>query len=130
MPIRNALDDGNLEVILMEARKASEITPDGCWLWKFAKNNAGYPMMGQGGKAGLVHRKITEAVLGQPLGREPVHHKCARPACINPDHLQLTTHRENMAEMLQRRFYRERIADLEQALREISPDHLLLKSSR
>lgn len=114
--------------LVREMPNFTDSNETGCWLWKMAKNNAGYPMIGHGGNAGLVHRRMLQVALGRPLGREPVHHKCANPACINPDHLQLTSHRENTAEMFERRFYRERIAELEQALREISPDHPLLGS--
>ncbi|MDN5919384.1 MAG: HNH endonuclease [Pseudonocardia sp.] len=42
-----------------------------------------------------------------------VHHRCANRMCVNPDHLQLTTARENTAEMLRRRYYEARIAALE-----------------
>jgi len=115
-PLRNALDNGDLPTILRVAQESSDITEDDCWLWRFAKNSAGYPMLGQGGSGGLVHRRMVETFLGRAIGREPVHHKCANSACINPDHLQLTTQRENMAEMFARNFYIARIAELELAL--------------
>jgi hypothetical protein len=126
-PLRNALDDGDLIAILRTAQEQSTLTAAGCWKWNHATNSAGYPVLGQGGRAGLVHRKIVAAVLGRPLGREPVHHKCANRGCVNPDHLQPISQRENMAEMFARHTYLSRISELEEALRALDPDHALLR---
>ena len=125
-PLRIALEDGDLETILTVARESCVVTESGCWEWQFAKNGAGYPMLGHSGSAGLVHRRIAAVALGRPLGRESVHHKCANPACINPDHLQMVSQRENMAEMFARKFYVQRIEELEAALRVVAPEHPLL----
>jgi hypothetical protein len=45
---------------------------------------------------------------------------------VNPDHLQPVTHRENVAEMLTRKSYLNRIEELEARLRELSPNDALL----
>lgn len=122
-PMRRAVDNGDPAGIVLAARESSTVTASGCWEWQFAKSIAGYPMIGQGGRGGLVHRHVAAAVAGRDIGKEPVHHKCANPSCVNPEHLQLTTHRENLAEMLKRNFYVRRIAELEAALMELAPDH-------
>ncbi|MFJ7227694.1 HNH endonuclease [Streptomyces sp. NPDC098090] len=61
----------------------------------------------------LLHVLSFEAFCGPTLGF-PVHHRCAKPACFNPDHLQLVTQRENVAEMLERNAYIKRIEELEE----------------
>lgn len=122
-PVRKAVEAGDRAGIILAAESCSVKTSSGCWEWQFAKTVAGYPMIGQGGSGGLVHRHVAAAVAGRDIGSEPVHHKCANPSCVNPEHLQLTTHRENLAEMLQRTFYVRRIAELEAALMELAPDH-------
>lgn len=78
-------------------------------------------MVGQGAKGGLVHRRVMEAVLGRKLQsrHEVVHHICANRACVNPEHLQLTSQRENMAEMMQRQYYLARITQLEAQIAEM-----------
>jgi len=73
-----------------------------------------------------IHRAVVEASYGRPLGSQHAHHKCANRRCVNPDHLQPVTHRENAAEMLARQSLLSRIAELEEALRETSPHHPLL----
>lgn len=50
----------------------------------------------------------------------------ASPMCVNPNHLQQVTARENIAEMLARNDYVRRIAALERALAEADPQHPLL----
>lgn len=56
----------------------------------------------------------------------PVHHIRAEPLCCSPRHLQVVTPQENVAEMLERRYYLARIADLEAALSVIDAMHPLI----
>jgi heme oxygenase len=63
---------------------------------------------------------------GASLGSQAAHHACANTTCVNPDHLQPVTHRENIAEMMARKAYVARIRELEAALTEIQPSHPLL----
>ena len=92
-----------------------------CWLWP-TLDESGYGRLN--GKA--AHRLSLEAHLAAPLGRQPVHHKCANRACVKPEHLQPVTHYDNAAEMLARGYMTTRIRLLEQALRELNPSHELL----
>ena len=108
-----AVRAGHPEGIIAAALASSEVTGSGCWEWQFAKNPNGYAVIGQGAKYGSVHRTVMEAVTGQPLGKLTVHHKCANRGCVNPDHLQVITQRENTAEMFERNYYIRRIAELE-----------------
>ena len=106
---------------LVEENVAKE---DGCWNWRGKLSPKGYSAIGSRG----LHRVVLEAKLGQPLGTEQAHHICANRQCVNPDHLQPVSARENIAEMNQRNFYLRRIAELEDALRSIKPDHHVLRS--
>lgn len=73
------------------------------------------------GRKHFVHR----LVMGNPPD-SVVHHVCARTSCVNPDHLQRVTQRENAAEMLERNYYLGRIAALEAALMGMDPTHPLV----
>ena len=48
------------------------------------------------------HKLAYELYVG-PVGDLHVLHRCDRPACINPEHLFLGTHTENMADKVEKR---------------------------
>src|SRR4030095_7375798 len=75
----------------------------GCWLWVGTTNNLGYGQFTQsldGNRAirhkTLAHRWLWEYLFGPiPKGLEP-DHRCRLRSCVNPDHIDLVTHRENV----------------------------------
>lgn len=125
--LRQAVDNGSPAEILMAIRDKSEIdATSGCWVWQGRLSKDGYPEQSFTGKRVGVHRLSLETKLGASLGDQPAHHICATTSCVNPDHLQPVTHKENAAEMLARRYMERRIIALEAALRSTQPEHPLL----
>ena len=126
--LRAAIEDG---VGILPAVKAHTVANDkGCWVW-LKRGKDGYPTFAMTLKTGKVklyrmHRVALEAKLGKSLGKQAAHHMCANSMCVNPDHLQPISFRENTAEMMQRNYYITRIQDLEAALAQASPEHPLL----
>lgn len=124
-PIRIAWEAGD-HAGLIKAIKTHCDTSTECWLWR-RKSKSGYPLVSVGmGRTKQVHRIMLEAKLQKPLGKQQAHHMCANTLCVNPDHLQPVTARENVAEMLARRYLEQRITDLELALTALDPKHPLL----
>jgi hypothetical protein len=71
--------------------------PDECWIWLGAPNLDGYGRIKQRGKPMLAHRLALVLELGRDLGPGKVpNHMCENPPCVNPDHLQESTPRENV----------------------------------
>jgi len=70
-----------------------------CWIWTGATAGPGYGRMycGQGGRRNeYAHRLVLEfagIVISDGL---TVDHLCRNTLCVNPDHLDVVTHRENV----------------------------------
>ena len=66
-----------------------------CWEWKAAKSH-GYGSSWLNGKQIRAHRISYELFKGEiPKGYE-IDHLCRNKTCVNPDHLEAVTHRENL----------------------------------
>ena len=75
---------------------------DGCWLWLGQKTKAGYGQIKAFKKIVSCHRLSYELNFGLiPTGLE-VMHSCDIRSCINPDHLSIGTHADNMADMIKK----------------------------
>lgn len=69
--------------------------PDGCWTWTGTVTPGGYGLFGASGKNKYAHRFAYEHHVGPiPEGLE-IDHLCGNPSCVNPDHLEPVTPREN-----------------------------------
>ncbi len=123
-PLRAAVEDGNHDAVISIIKGDVQINSDGCWIWT-RKMKRGYPIA-NAGRMVLVHRIVLEAKHGKRLGSQAAHHICANTLCVNPDHLQPVTHRDNIAEMLARHSYLNYIAELREVVAELAPDHPIL----
>ena len=74
-----------------------------CWLWNRSKDSCGYGTIRVCEKNKKASRFSWEIKNGRniPVGLE-ILHSCDTPACVNPDHLRLGTHKENMEDMVRR----------------------------
>ena len=124
-PLRKAYESNDYKGILEVIEKSAKETKNGCWEWK-KLDSTGYPRVIFGDKHIAVHRMSLEAKHEAPLGSQAAHHMCANTKCVNPDHLQPVTHRDNTAEMMARRAYVDRIAELEEAIKKLAPNHEVL----
>jgi hypothetical protein len=70
-----------------------------CWLWLAGLNSYGYGKFKQAGRTLGAHRVSYELNVGPIPDGQSVLHRCDTPACVNPSHLFLGSHVDNMRDM-------------------------------
>ena len=77
-------------------------TDTGCWEWIGYRNKKNYGMFKALGDVFYAHRTSWEFLIGEIPDGILVLHKCDNPPCVNPEHLFLGTHQDNMDDMSQK----------------------------
>ena len=74
-------------------------TFEGCWLWTGPDSGTGrgggYPRMSLDGQTVAVHRVIYTEFYGYIPSKKQIDHVCRNRMCVNPEHLEMVTHKEN-----------------------------------
>jgi hypothetical protein len=82
----------------VEGRFLAKFTvSDGCWEWTGAQRFAGYGTLKVNGKSMLAHRYAWYWYYGEMVPNDMVvDHLCRNTLCVNPTHLEVVTHAENI----------------------------------
>lgn len=80
-----------------------EFDPNGgCWFWSKQCLPSGYGCIKVDGRDLLAHRASWASINGSIPPGAVVRHKCDVPQCVNPDHLELGTPRDNRHDCVSR----------------------------
>ena len=83
----------------METRFLSHINKtETCWLWTTSTFREGYGQFKLDGKNRRANRVAYELWVGEIPKDLVIRHKCKNKGCVNPDHLETGTHKENIAD--------------------------------
>lgn len=78
----------------------------GCWLWGGSLDESGYgkfTFYRKGHQSWVGAHRVSWLLRGgDDPGKLMVLHRCDNPACVNPDHLWLGTHRDNQVDKLKK----------------------------
>lgn len=69
---------------------------DGCWIWLGSREKFGYGKIKRGGRSIMAHRYVYELMVEPVPDGMVIDHRCRQPSCVNPQHLEPVTQRENL----------------------------------
>jgi hypothetical protein len=76
---------------------------DTCWIWKGPKNRGGYGKLCFKDKKTAIASRVSYELFNGPIEEKMyICHLCDVPSCVNPGHLWVGSHMENMMDMTEK----------------------------
>lgn len=89
----------NVDQVIKKRFESKFLITPGCWIWKAGRHTKlPYGKFKIYGKTVLAHRFSYELYIGRICEGMFVLHRCDNPSCVNPCHLFIGTHDDNMSD--------------------------------
>jgi hypothetical protein len=72
------------------------VTPFGCFEWNGYLDKDGYGVLVNKHYSNRAHRMVWQIMVGPIEPDMTIDHLCLNRACVNPDHMEVVTNRENV----------------------------------
>lgn len=82
-----------------------------CWNWMGRRNKSGYGLTGIKSGSELAHRAYWQLSIGEIPTGMCLLHSCDNKGCVNPRHLRVGTHSENMDDAKKRNRFRGQVGE-------------------
>lgn len=79
-----------------------EVDENGCYICTSHARNNGYPLIWINKRKVRLHRFVYEQMFGEIPEGHVIRHKCDVRACINPEHLESGTQKQNVYDAINR----------------------------
>ena len=83
--------------------KIERIPESGCWIWIGPLHHTGYGNFNENGKRTRAHREIFQRLVGSIPKGKFLCHKCDIRSCVNPNHMFIGSHQDNMNDMVNKK---------------------------
>jgi len=85
-----------------------QINANGCWeCTSHSGARGGYPQIQRDGKYYLLSRFMYKKYIGEIPDGMLIRHKCDNPKCINPEHLEIGTSKDNAQDKIKRNRFKQ-----------------------
>lgn len=92
----------NHKLKAMLLKRGWQVEDNGCWTWLGSRFGNGYGRITLTTGGVGVHRLAYEAWVGEIPEGLLIRHRCDNKICMNPNHLELGTNRDNYSDMVER----------------------------
>lgn len=79
------------------------VRSENCWIWSAATDTNGYGVFWYGDRTYLAHQFAYRLTTGVIADGVVLRHSCDNPPCVRPEHLLPGTHKDNVADRVDRR---------------------------
>lgn len=83
--------------------KRTKKDKNNCWIWQGMRHRQGYGIVSLKNVQQGAHRVVWKILNSDISSEQHVCHKCDNPPCVNPDHLFLGNHQQNMQDMVEKK---------------------------